>query len=215
MQYVTRKKSLSPSEKTQRELEQQQHNKILRLKNNRLGIAIFQLSWIMIFVCLIVVYWQIGYQPGWRPTAELAPHALMPTFATIALIFSGWFARRALKIVESTNPETLQPSFFRDWWLAIGLGTFFFVAMMVQFFAVPTGAEDGEQFGLVYRVMIGYHAIHAIVIGLMMLRVWYLGRDGRFHRDNSWPVEGSAKLWYFVVGAWLMFYAVLYLPFLR
>ncbi|MDQ7034608.1 MAG: hypothetical protein Q9P01_07180 [Anaerolineae bacterium] len=87
--------------------------------------------------------------------------------------------------------------------------------MMTQFFAVPTGAEDGEQFGLIYRVMIGYHAIHAIVIGVMMLRIGYLGRDGRFHQDNSWSVEGSAKLWYFVIGAWLMFYAVLYLPFLR
>ncbi|MDQ7034609.1 MAG: hypothetical protein Q9P01_07185 [Anaerolineae bacterium] len=90
MQYVNRKKSLSLAEKEQHDLERQQYNEALRLKNNRFGIALFQLSWIMVFVSLIIVYWQMGYQPGWRPTAEQAPHVLMPTLATIALILSGW-----------------------------------------------------------------------------------------------------------------------------
>jgi nitric oxide reductase NorE protein len=142
----------------------------------------------------------------------------MPTLATIALILSGWFARHALKTVETTDPKrksAQQPPFLRDWLLAIVLGVFFFIVMIGQFFAVPTGAEAGEQFGLIYRVLIGYHAIHAIVIGFMMVQVWRFGKDWRYHMDNSWSVEAAAKLWYFVVGAWLMFYIVLYLPFLR
>jgi heme/copper-type cytochrome/quinol oxidase subunit 3 len=217
MQYVNRKKSLSKAEITQRDSEREQYEAQRRLRNNRLGIMIFQFSWIMVFVCLVIVYWQMGYQPGWRPTAEQAPHALLPTLATIALILSGWFAHRALKTVEATDPHYQtgqQPPFFRDWLIAIGLGAFFLVVMMTQFFAVPGGAAEGEQFGLIYRVMIGYHAVHAIVILLMMVQVWRFGADWRYHQANYWSVEAAAKLWYFVVVAWLLFYAVLYLPFL-
>jgi heme/copper-type cytochrome/quinol oxidase subunit 3 len=107
----------------------------------------------------------------------------------------------------------MQSRFFRDWLLAIGLGAIFLGIMVTQFFAVSV-TSDAPQFGTIYRVMIGYHAIHAIVIGLMMLQIWHLGQDGRYHQDNSWSVEAATKLWYFVVGAWPLFYAVLYLPFL-
>ena len=217
MQYVNRKKPLSKAEIAVLELEREQYEAQRRLRNNRLGITIFQISWIMVFICLVIVYWQMGYQPGWRPSAEQAPHALLPTLATIALTGSAWFAHRALKTVEATDPQyrvAQQPPFFRDWLLAIGLGAFFFVVMMTQFLAVPSGTELGEQFGLIYRVMIGYHAVHAIVILLMMVQVWRFGKDWRYHRENSWSVEAAAKLWYFVVVAWLLFYAVLYLPFL-
>ena len=216
MQYVKRKTPMSEAERTQRQLEQEQHEAAMRLRNNRMGIAIFQLSWIMVFVCLVVVYWQIGFQPGWRPTPEQAPHVILPTLATLGLIVSGWLTRRALKIVEATDPKQKigrQPPFARTWLIAIGLGVVFFVVMMTQFFAVPAGGE-GQQFGVIYRVMIGYHAIHAIAIGFMMVQVWRYGQDGRYHQDNSWSVEAAAKLWYFVIGAWLLFYAVLYLPFL-
>jgi heme/copper-type cytochrome/quinol oxidase subunit 3 len=214
MQYVNRKKPLSSAEKIQRELEQEQYNEERRLKNNRLGISIFQGSWMLIFVCLIIVYWQLGYQDGWRPTAAQAPKVMLPTLATIALVLSGWFARRGLKTVEAVNPKqkTIHPVFARDWLIAIGLGAAFFVVMLTQFFAVAVGA-DVPQFGYIYRVLIGYHAIHALIIGFMMVQVWRFGQDGRYHQQNSWSVEAAAKLWYFVVGAWLLFYAVLYLPF--
>lgn len=217
MQYVNRKNQVPNSDKTQRDLERENHEEELRLKNNRLGIAIFQGSWLLVFVCLVVVYWQMGYQPGWRPTPEQAPSAILPTVATIALLLSGWFTRRALKTVETTDPKrkvSQTPPFFRDWLIALGLGVFFFVVMLTQFFAMPTGSADGEQFGYIYRVMIGYHAVHALVIGFMMLQVWRFGQDWRYHQDNSWSVEAAAKLWYFVVIAWILFYIVLYVPFI-
>ena len=37
----------------------------MRLKNNRLGMTIFQISWIMVFLALIIV--------NWRPSIRCCP----------------------------------------------------------------------------------------------------------------------------------------------
>lgn len=210
MQYLNRQIPLSEEEQAQRELERQQREAEIRMKNNRLGITVFQISWIMIFICLVIVYWQLGFQPGWRPSAEQAPGVVLPTAATIGLLISGVLTRRALQTVQKTQPGSV-PVYRRDWLLALLLGTAFFVIMLTQYFAVPA-SDNGEQFGYVYRLMIGYHALHAIAIGYMMLRIWQ--NKYAYHSENYWSVEATTKLWYFVVVAWLMFFAVLYLPFL-
>lgn len=217
MQYINPTQSLNEEERAQYELKRQKREEKIRMKNNRLGIALFQLSWVMIFVSLVFAYWLIGFRPGWKPEPDQVPDLILPTIATIGLILSGWLVYRAHEVVEGASPDenvSQSTTFTRDWLLSLLLGLVFFIIMMTQFFAVP-GTGEGPQFGTVYRLMIGYHAVHAIVIGFMMIRVWLLSRDGRYHKENSWPIEGMAKLWYFVVGAWLLFYAVLYLPYLR
>ncbi len=212
MQYVNRTAPLTAEEKRAREEERLRQEEELRLRNNRLGLLLFQGSWILVFVCMLVVYWWMGYQPGWRPTPEQAPDPILPTLATVGLIASGWLARRAWKTIEQTEPDASKAPFIRTWQISLALGVGFFAIMMTQFFAVPTGEE--ARFGTIYRVLIGYHALHALVIGFMMFQVMRFAQAGRYHAENSWSVEATAKLWYFVVVAWLLFYAVLYLPFL-
>jgi hypothetical protein len=34
--------------------------------------------------------------------------------------------------------------------------------------------------------------------------------QAQYNARNFWAVEAGAKLWYFVIVAWIMFYAVLY-----
>jgi nitric oxide reductase NorE protein len=68
-----------------------------------------------------------------------------------------------------------------------------------------------EQFSTIFRVMTAYHALHALVIGLMMWRVYRSARAGAYSPTDQWAVEGTAKLWYFVVIAWILFYIVLYI----
>lgn len=210
MQYLDRQ-SLSREEKVKRKQEREQREAAMRLRNNQLGITIFQWSWIMVFICLVVVYWQMGFSPGWRPTPEQAPSPLLPTIATIGLIASAFFGNQALQQAKQTEPDA-QPQFLQSWLIALGLGTAFLVIMALQYLTVPVG-DDGQQFGYVYRLLIGYHALHAVVIGVMMLQIWRLGRDGRYHGAHSWPIEATKRLWDFVVVAWLLFYAVLYMPF--
>lgn len=215
MQYMNRQVPLSAEEKLKREEEKLKREAELKLRNNRLGVTVFQVSWMMAFVALLIAYWQLGFNEGWRPSTELAPNPILPTVATAALLLSGFLARQALKIVESTEPKakvSLEAPFRKTWLIALGLGLVFFVIMMQQFFAMPYDTEVA-RFGMIYRLMIGYHAIHAVVTLFMFWQVWRFGADHRYHSENVWAVEGTTKLWYFVIVAWLLFYAVLYLPF--
>jgi len=183
----------------------------LRLKNNKLGITVFQISWIMVFVALIIVYWQLGFNDGWRPTPEQKPGFLIPFLATLSLLVSTYLARSALIAIKAGDV----PSFQRRWLGSIGLGLVFLVIMMQQFFSFVIvhieGLESSSNYVSIYRLMIGYHALHALIIGFMMVQVYRFSQYGRYHAKNTWTVEATVRLWYFVMVAWLMFYVVLYL----
>ena len=44
------------------------------LRNKRTGLAVFQISWILVFVCLVVVNWQLRWsQPSWPPPGVQTP----------------------------------------------------------------------------------------------------------------------------------------------
>ncbi len=176
----------------------------IRLKNNKLGITIFQASWILVFVCLIIVNWQLGYTPGWRPTEK--PNIILPIVATIALLASTYFAWSAVKMVKADHVQTFQ----QQWLYATGLGAVFLAIMFQQIFSLPPGGT-GTQYVYLYRAMIGYHALHALVIGVMMVQVFRYSQHGNYHAGNHWVVEATARLWYFVTVAWVMFFVVLYL----
>lgn len=205
MQYMDNYRPTTAEERKQRAREQAEQAQRMRERNNRMGLAIFQGSWIMAFVCLALIYVLMGAAPGWRPEDGQRPGILIPTIATVALLVSTWLARHAWQAV--TRDEVQR--FLNEWMIAIGLAGVFFVIMLTQFFALTPAAND-LQYVELYRLMIGYHAIHTLVIGGMMIQVWRYGKAGRYHSGNHWTVEAALKLWYFVTAAWLIFYVVLY-----
>ncbi|MCU0512868.1 MAG: cytochrome c oxidase subunit 3 [Anaerolineae bacterium] len=198
---------LTREEREEQRRRRAEREAALRLKNNKLGITIFQGSWIMVFVCLVLVYWQMGFNPGWRPSAAQRPEMLLPTLATVALLASTWCARSALQQVRAGQVAAFQA----QWRIAIATGVVFFAIMLQQFTALPPADSLGQQYGQIFRVMIGYHAAHALAIGLMMIQVYRYSLAGRYHAGNSWSVEATVRLWYFVTAAWVLFYVVLYL----
>lgn len=204
MQYMQQYR-LNDEERAEKQRQREEREAAIRLRNNRLGVTVFQISWIMIFICLVVVNWQMGFSPGWRPEGLEKPDGLLPAVATIALLASTWLARGAWRAVTQ---DRLQ-GFLNQWRGAILMGVVFLAIMMSQFFAIEPG-PDGQQFGYMYRLMIGYHALHALVIGYLMVQVYRRGRHSHYHAGNSWAVEGTTKLWYFVTVAWILFYIVLY-----
>jgi cytochrome c oxidase subunit III len=202
MQYTNRQ-VLSPEEKAEKARLRAERDAAIRAKNNRLGITVFQLSWIMVFVSLIVVNWQMRFSPTWMSPDEVRPSAVLPTVATIALLISSWLTHRALGAVKRDEVA----AFKRDWLVAIGLGAVFFIIMVTQFFAV---VPSEGQYVFVYRLMIGYHAVHAVAIGFMMVQVYRYAQWGRYNAGNNWSVEATMRLWDFVTVAWIAFYVVLY-----
>ena len=198
--------SLTAEEKRRQRAEREA---AMRLKNNKLGITIFQASWILVFVALIIVYWQLGFTEGWRPTPEQKPVFLWPTIATFSLLASTYFAWSALQQLKQKEKPGIVSTFQTRWLAAIGTGLVFLVIMIQQ--AVSIANPEGTNYASIYRVMIGYHAIHALIIGLMLIQVYRYSQFGHYHAENTWTVEAAARLWYFVTVAWLMFFVVLYL----
>lgn len=174
------------------------------LRNKRTGLAIFQFSWIMAFICLSVVNLQLrSIAPTWPPPGVGQLNALIPTLMTLGLIASSVFIRRGVKALKAGETEP----FLTNWRYALGLGTLFVVVMAFEWITVPYSGQYSD----VFRLMVGFHGVHALAIGYYLWKVYRNGQAGRYGPGNFWPVEGGAGLWHFVTIAWLLFYVVLYL----
>lgn len=200
---------LSPEER-QRQRQAKQD-----LENKRLGLLIFQGSWMMAFVALIIVNWQLRFQyASWPPPGVEAMGVALPTLATILLFVSVVLARRAQQQVKTDQLD----AFIRNWWIVIGLGGGFVTIMAVEWFRVPTGT----QYSAVFRLMTLFHSLHAVAVGAYMVNILRNARHAqqaeasttetvvRYDSSNFWPVEAASKLWDFVAIAWILFYIVLY-----
>lgn len=173
------------------------------LANKRTAVTVFQVSWIMVFVCLIVVNLQIrSSYPTWPPPGVEALDRILPTVATIGLLASAVLAGRGLNALRTEDRST----FLASWGMAVVLGAAFIAVMAFEWLTVKISGQYSD----VFRVMTAYHALHALVIGYMMLTALNKARAGAYTSVDNWDVEGAAKLWYFVVVAWILFYVVLY-----
>jgi heme/copper-type cytochrome/quinol oxidase subunit 3 len=170
------------------------------LRNKRAGMFIFQVSWIMAFLCLVVVNWQLRFSPNWKPEGTQEASTLIGLFATLTLIGSTVLVYRALQAMRTDDER----AFEIQWAGAIALGALFVVVMIYEWLTIQTGT----QYAQVFRLMTGFHMFHALVIGGYMAYVYQnrAAYDGR----NYWAVEAGAKLWYFVLVAWMIFYIVIY-----
>lgn len=191
----------------------------IRLKNKRNGMAVFQASWILVFVCLIVVNLQLrSASPAWPPEGVERLDAVLPTLATLGLLASAVLTRRGMRALLRDSLG----GFLLQWRAALALGALFVAVMAYEWLSVAPTPQmrvvlaNGEevftaitQYNAIFRVMTAFHAVHALVIGIYMARVLHTAARGELAED-TWAAEAGAKLWYFVVIAWLMFYVVLY-----
>lgn len=183
-------------------MEQQLTPKELQdLRNKRTGLAIFQVSWIMVFLTLILANLQLrNSAPTWPPPGVDQLNPIIPTLMTLALIISSVLVQRGVRAVKVGE----QKRFLSQWRIAIGLGVLFVVVMAIEWITVPASG----QYSNLFRLMVGFHGVHALAIGYFLVRVYR--NNGLYDRLHYWPLEAAANLWYFVTIAWLLFYTVLY-----
>jgi heme/copper-type cytochrome/quinol oxidase subunit 3 len=179
-------------------------DELIALRNKRTGMTVFQLSWIMVFICLVVVNLQIrGNFVTWPPEGVPRLEPILPTIVTVLLIISGFTAHRALNAINADA----RARFLQLWRITLGLGAAFAAVMLFEAITVP---ESG-QYSTLFRVMTLYHFIHALVVGIYMWMTHQRAVRGLVTSADTWSVEAGTKLWYFVIVAWIMFYVVLYM----
>ena len=182
-------------------LQNQLSNEELQaLRNKRTGMFVFQASWILAFISLVVVNWQLRFSANWAPEGTQKADPILAAIATGALILSVFLVNRALTAIQQDDVQ----AFLTQWASAIGLGAVFVVMTMYEWFSIPFAT----QYSQVFRLMTGFHVLHAVVIAGYMVYVYTNGHV--YHAMNYWAVEAGAKLWYFVLIAWMLFYIVIY-----
>lgn len=197
-----------------------ERQRALRLKNKRNGVAIFQATWILAFVCLAAVNLLLrSSSREWPPLGVERLNPTLPSIVTLLLIASAFFVRRGVTAISADG----KAQFLVQWRTALSLGAVFFVVMAYEWLTVTPLPEMRimlanevevvaavSQYNAIFRVMTAFHVTHALVIGVYMLNVIRGVRRGEVNAADFWPAEAGAKLWYFVIVAWMIFYAVLY-----
>lgn len=175
-----------------------------KLRNNRNAITIFQCTWILVFVCLVVVDLQLrGGYTSWPPDGVQKLGIGLPALVTLGLIASSVLAHRAYGTIKAGGSTA---AFLGLWRAVIALGMIFIAVMAQQWLAVPISG----QYSALFRVMTAYHGLHALAIGLFLWRIYTFTRAGVYGAHNFWPIEAGVKLWDFVTVAWVLFFIVLY-----
>ena len=141
----------------------------------------------------------------WPPPGQPRLPIEETAFNTAALLASGvllFLARRAFSRDRTRCSQLLIA--------AIGLGAFFVIfqgvewLQLIHFGLTLTSSTLGSFFYLI----VGIHALHAVIAIALMLRIWLRMRRG-------WLAEGQfaavAVFWYFVVGLWPILYLRVYL----
>jgi cytochrome c oxidase subunit III len=173
-----------------------------KLVTNRLGLWLFILSDIFLFVGLLVTrFYLLGAAN--RPDVN----QYLGLVVTTVLLVSSFFMNRA----ETAMAHGDQKTFLRGTLITLVLGTLFLVGVVgVEWQIAPFGPADGAA-GSVFYTMTGFHALH-VLTGVIFLAVVYRnGRKGLYTTERHWAVEAAAVYWHFVDVAWVFFYPALYL----
>ncbi len=173
-----------------------------KLTTNRLGLWLFILSDLFLFLGLLVTrFYLLGAAN--RPDVN----QYLGLVVTTVLLVSSFFMNRA----ETAMAFGDQKAFLRGTLITLVLGVLFLVGVVgVEWQIAPFGPADGAA-GSVFYTMTGFHAFH-VLTGVIFLAVVYRnGRKGLYSAERHWAVEAAAVYWHFVDVAWVFFYPALYL----
>ena len=174
-----------------------------------LGTALFVFTEIMFFTGFIsafVIVESASPQSAWPPPGQPRLPAAQTAINTLALLASG-----AAVFMAGRRFRVARPGAAERWMAAaVALGSYFVIAQGIEWVGLLREGLTltSSQLGSFFYVIVGTHALHAVVaIGFMALswRAMHLGHLTR-------PRLGAVQLfWYFVVLVWPVLYWKVYL----
>lgn len=175
--------------------------------SNVLGMLLFTLTELMFFAGLFSAFMVAEGMAadGWPPAGQPRLPVEATAFNSLALLASGvalFVAGRRFAV----NPARAKMPMI----LALGLATFFVVFQGVEWVQlIGEGLTlSTSTHGSFFYVMVGLHALHAVVAILALF--WAYRRLGKGVLDKS-QLTTVQVFWFFVVGVWPALYIQIYL----
>ncbi len=171
-----------------------------------LGMALFVFTELMLFAGLmsgfaIIRASALVWPPPDQPRLPLEATAV----TTLALLTSGVLLFVARRRFRKSRAAALNPLL-----LSVAFGAFFVVFQGFEWVAlIGQGLTlTSSTLGWFFFLIVGMHALHAVVALGMLANAWVRLRRGWLASSQLATVE---VFWYFVVGVWPALYATVYL----
>jgi cytochrome c oxidase subunit 3 len=174
--------------------------------NAVIGMLIFVVTELMLFSGFISAFTitRAAYNT-WPPIGQPRLPASATALNTLALLASG-----ALLVVANRAYLT-KPERSRRWLLgSMLLGLFFVLFQGVEWVQLLRQGLTltSSNHGAFFYMIVGLHALHAVVAILALVRVYVLLGRGTLERSTF---LATSIFWYFVVGVWPLVYLRVYL----
>ena len=178
-----------------------------RLDTPKIATLVILGSETFFFGTLITAYlFMRGTQSVWPLAGASMSRIVIPLANTLLLLASAVSVSLGLRAIRRNQKAELAR------WVSLSLGMgLVFVAGQVYEYTSNGMLPSDQGFGGVFFTLMGFHALHLIAGVIALALVLMRTRLGDFTARKHTAVEVSAWFWYYVVGVWLVLFAVLYL----
>lgn len=166
----------------------------------RFGLGLFLLAEAGIFLTLFSTRFLLA---GVGRPGEL--NQLLAGVLTGLMLLSAVPALEALKAAGRGDAGALRTNLL----LTLLIGALLLVGVAWEWAALDIPSTS--RYGSVFFTAVGVHAAH-VAAGVAVLAALAVSADlGRFTPERHFPVEAGVVFWLFVVGVWVLLYAIFYL----
>ena len=155
-------------------------------------------------LCIVTYFYLYSHSPSW-PMTTPAPELLWGSLNTLIIVTSAipnQFAKQAA--------ERLDLAKVRLWMVICLMFSLAFLTVRIFEFSALNVRWDTDAYGSVVWMLLGLHTVHLLTDALDTLVLTVLMFTGPLEGRRFVDVSENCMYWHFVVGSWLLIYAVIY-----
>ncbi|HZV62815.1 MAG TPA: cytochrome c oxidase subunit 3 [Methylophilaceae bacterium] len=155
-------------------------------------------------LCIMSYFYLYSHSPSW-PMTTPAPELLWGTLNTLILLASAIPNQLTKKAAERMDLAKV-----RLWLVVCMTFSIGFLLVRIFEFGALNVRWDTDAYGSVVWMLLGLHTAHLVTDALDSLVLTVLMFTGPLEGRRFVDVSENSMYWYFVVGSWLIIYAVIY-----
>lgn len=155
-------------------------------------------------LCIMSYFYLYSHSPSW-PMTTPAPELLWGTLNTLILLASAIPNHIAKKAAERLDLARV-----RLWLVICMIFSIAFLGVRIFEFGALNVRWDTDAYGSIVWMLLGLHTAHLLTDALDSLVLTVLMFTGPLEGKRFVDVSENSMYWNFVVGSWLIIYAVIY-----